>query len=108
MSAGDRLGFLDVMMRDGLCGQEARDPTSQVDPMAWQMSPGNKKTAKGRDIAVIIDSAKAVCQKCPLRAGCLEYALTHDETGGTWGGLDEGERAKLKADVGGLGSLVVV
>ena len=40
--------------------------------------------------------AKKVCQACPVRGECLEYALTHDERFGIWGGLSERERRKLR------------
>jgi WhiB family transcriptional regulator, redox-sensing transcriptional regulator len=33
---------------------------------------------------------------CPVRAGCLEYALANDERFGIWGGLSERERRRLK------------
>jgi WhiB family redox-sensing transcriptional regulator len=37
--------------------------------------------------------AKAICAQCPVRAACLEYALSQPERFGTWGGLNEDERA---------------
>ncbi|SYZ32812.1 WhiB family transcriptional regulator [Propionibacterium australiense] len=40
--------------------------------------------------------AKKVCQACSVRGECLEYALTHDERFGIWGGLSERERRKLR------------
>ena len=40
--------------------------------------------------------AKKVCQNCPVRAECLEYALEHDERFGIWGGLSEPERRKIR------------
>jgi WhiB family redox-sensing transcriptional regulator len=40
--------------------------------------------------------AKRVCLACEVRAECLEYALTHDERFGIWGGMSERERRKLK------------
>lgn len=36
-----------------------------------------------------------VCLNCPVRPECLQYALDHNERSGIWGGLSEGERAKL-------------
>lgn len=43
--------------------------------------------------------AKRICQSCPVRAECLEYALAHDERFGIWGGLSERERRRLKRRV---------
>jgi WhiB family transcriptional regulator, redox-sensing transcriptional regulator len=40
--------------------------------------------------------AKKVCRACEVRSDCLEYALTHDERFGIWGGLSERERRRLK------------
>ena len=40
--------------------------------------------------------AKAICQGCPVREECLEYALANDERFGIWGGLSERERRRLK------------
>ncbi|HVM04495.1 MAG TPA: WhiB family transcriptional regulator [Acidimicrobiales bacterium] len=39
--------------------------------------------------------AKAICQSCPVRKPCLEYALTIKEPHGIWGGLNEMERKPL-------------
>lgn len=33
-----------------------------------------------------IESAKALCQECPLREQCLEGALSRAEPWGVWGG----------------------
>ena len=41
--------------------------------------------------------AKAICQSCPVRKPCLEYALTIKEPHGIWGGLNEMERKLLLA-----------
>lgn len=40
--------------------------------------------------------AKAVCKQCPVRIDCLEYALANNIGHGTWGGLNEDERASLR------------
>lgn len=39
--------------------------------------------------------AKALCRSCPVKDECLNYALTHDERFGVWGGLSERERRGL-------------
>ncbi|MFZ2623716.1 MAG: WhiB family transcriptional regulator [Propionibacterium sp.] len=44
--------------------------------------------------------AKKVCQSCPVRGECLEYALEHDERFGIWGGLSERERRRLRRQAG--------
>ena len=43
--------------------------------------------------------AKRICQGCPVRDDCLEFALEHDERFGIWGGLSERERRRLKREI---------
>lgn len=40
--------------------------------------------------------AREVCASCPVRLECLEFALTHDERFGIWGGTSERERRRLR------------
>ncbi len=40
--------------------------------------------------------AKRICGACPVRSDCLDYALTHEERFGIWGGLSERERRRAK------------
>lgn len=40
-------------------------------------------------------SAKAICDSCPVRDACLDYALDIREQHGIWGGLSETERREL-------------
>ena len=41
------------------------------------------------------DAAKEVCNTCPVKQECLEYALEAREAYGIWGGLTELERKAL-------------
>ncbi len=41
--------------------------------------------------------AKAICQVCPVRGECMEYAMGIREPFGIWGGLTENERRELVA-----------
>lgn len=36
--------------------------------------------------------AKSICQSCPVRQECLDYALSEEIWHGIWGGLTERER----------------
>ena len=35
----------------------------------------------------------ATCAGCPVRIECLDYAISRPEKSGTWGGMNEDERA---------------
>lgn len=48
--------------------------------------------ARGEDTR----QAKAVCAGCVVREECLEYAMTHGEKHGIWGGMSERERRRLR------------
>lgn len=50
---------------------------------------------RGAAIAIQIEQAKKVCDRCPVRSRCLEYAVDTGQNFGVWGGLDEGERLVL-------------
>ena len=41
------------------------------------------------------EEAKAVCSLCSVQIACLEYALTHREKEGVWGGATERERRRI-------------
>ena len=41
------------------------------------------------------ETAKAICETCPVRLTCLAFALERNERFGVWGGLTEKERARL-------------
>jgi len=41
------------------------------------------------------EDAIAVCDRCPVRAECLDWALDHEEQG-VWGGTSEATRRSLK------------
>lgn len=40
--------------------------------------------------------AKEICQGCPIRARCLDYAMTNGIEFGVWGGTSEKERRALR------------
>ncbi len=42
--------------------------------------------------------AKSVCRGCEVRFECLEYALSHGEKFGIWGGLSERERRRVRRE----------
>lgn len=60
---------------------------SHPDPDLWFATRSDPVAAR---------EAKEVCMTCPVRAKCLNYALTHDEPHGIWGGVDEDRRERLR------------
>nr|WP_204398830.1 WhiB family transcriptional regulator [Arcanobacterium pluranimalium] len=42
-----------------------------------------------------IERAKRICQNCPVIEQCRDYALSHHEPYGVWGGLSEEERGRI-------------
>lgn len=43
-----------------------------------------------------IESAKEICQRCCVRARCLDWALNTGQDIGVWGGLSEEERKEIQ------------
>ena len=44
----------------------------------------------------VVEQAKAVCEACPVRAACLQFALETKQVDGIWGGTTEDERRRLR------------
>ena len=42
-----------------------------------------------------VDVARRVCEGCPVKAPCLEYALRNRIDHGVWGGASERERRRI-------------
>ena len=42
-----------------------------------------------------VKAAKAACERCPIRAECLEYALVANVPDGIWGGTTPHERREI-------------
>lgn len=43
-----------------------------------------------------IKAAKQICEGCPVRESCLDWAVQAHQDFGVWGGLDENERRALR------------
>ena len=56
------------------------------------------------DAVVDIDAAVAICQVCPVRLPCLEFALATNQEFGIWGGATEDERRTLRRRQAGTAS----
>ena len=45
-----------------------------------------------RDDGQHLATARVICGLCPVREQCLNFAITHYERGGMWGGMTQDER----------------
>jgi WhiB family redox-sensing transcriptional regulator len=76
-------------------------------PHPYDLDPRWQQTAacRGMDVNLFfpprgtsyrtIHKIKQICNDCPIRIKCLDYALHHREKLGIWGGLSERERRQL-------------
>ncbi|HEU0257569.1 MAG TPA: WhiB family transcriptional regulator [Microbacteriaceae bacterium] len=72
---------------------ETEDPLAwQADALCAQTDPEIFFPEKGGSTR----EAKKICEQCPVRQQCLQYALQNDERFGIWGGLSERERRRLR------------
>ena len=69
-----------------------------MNPPAWR----KKAACNGLDPQIFYpdpddegQDAKSVCEVCPVREPCLEYALSYREKEGVWGGATEKERLRI-------------
>jgi len=46
-----------------------------------------------------IDRAKQVCDECPVKVKCLEFALETNQDSGIWGGTSEEERRDIRRQI---------
>ncbi len=44
-----------------------------------------------------IQQAKQICDGCPVRARCLDWAISNGASAGIWGGRTEAERRAMSA-----------
>lgn len=42
-----------------------------------------------------VEVARRICEDCPVRATCLEFALVNRVDHGVWGGASERERRRI-------------
>ena len=86
-----------VMTPADLAGLEWQDKAlcAQVDPEIFYPEKGGS-----------VRAPKRICRACEVRAECLDYALTHGEKFGIWGGFTERERRRLAGRAGRMSILI--
>lgn len=52
----------------------------------------------GEGHAHVTWKAIEICQSCPVREQCLEYAVTTHQNHGIWGGMFERQRRKVRRE----------
>lgn len=51
-----------------------------------------------RGDSVTMRRAKAVCDSCPVKVECLDYAMAEAIKFGVWGGMSERQRRRMRRD----------
>jgi WhiB family transcriptional regulator, redox-sensing transcriptional regulator len=80
---------------DGFCSDQdwrAYGHCAEIDPEVW-FAVGAREHK----------FAKKICQSCPVRQQCLEYAMEAPVDYGVWGGLTERERRRFRRQAGADG-----
>lgn len=79
--------------------QASHIPTVYEHEMRWTkqaackgMDPEAFFPGRGSRVSLEV---RATCAGCPVKADCLEHAVTHHEWAGYWGGTSEHERREL-------------
>ncbi|GAB2858702.1 hypothetical protein GCM10022221_67760 [Actinocorallia aurea] len=77
--------------------------------LTWEETPACKDQpfelffppdgVRGEALKLLVADAKQICNGCPLRIRCADYALNKPEKYGVWGGLDEDERTTKRRRV---------
>ena len=75
--------------RRGLC---RRLPLELSDPLFF----GNEDRQAPEDLIVAVETARRMCDHCPVPRDCLTYALSHDMRYGVWGGTSGKQREKMR------------
>lgn len=65
-------------------------------PECMETDPDAFFPEQGGGLNSDIKSAKKICQRCPAKVECLNYALEANEQYGIWGGLTTTERHRLR------------
>ena len=76
------------------CATRTKEEVKAADQVFF---PIGRQGRGGERLAPNWVPARLVCQACPVRQECLDYALDENIGYGMWGGLTPEERVQLKA-----------
>jgi WhiB family redox-sensing transcriptional regulator len=68
-------------------------PCQNTDPDAWFPETGPEAFYTGGEL---YSKVRKLCNSCPVKDLCLEYALVNGEEYGMWGGMTPRERQALR------------
>jgi WhiB family redox-sensing transcriptional regulator len=71
--------------------------------MAWQQDAacagvGSDVFLPDRHDVDLVKEAQRLCAMCPVQRECLEWAQNRPEYFGTWGGMSEHKRKKMRTE----------
>ncbi|MDP9801346.1 WhiB family redox-sensing transcriptional regulator [Arcanobacterium wilhelmae] len=72
----------------------AEDLSWMEDALCAQTDPDIFYPEKGGSTA----PATSICRNCPVRAECLDYAVTNDIRHGIWGGTSDNDRKRMSRE----------
>lgn len=76
-------------------GEQPTNPESWRSKAACRSLPDSMFFLAGDDFAGM-KRAKAVCEECPVKDPCLEFAILTNQSLGIWGGTTPNERRQIR------------
>jgi len=80
-------------------GTTERRPTGPPPPGEWVADAACRGDGVSRwfpERGTPINDLRAICNTCPVKAPCLEYALSNYIPHGIWGGMSERQRRSIR------------
>ena len=77
--------------KDSLCKKELRFVPETKEHVPYEYDDFYPPTGK-----TVSEQVKDMCDRCPVKDECLEFALAYPEKYGYWGGTTEKQREVIK------------
>lgn len=90
--------YFDLITAIGESGQPPLCADPEYIDLYFHESKFRNTGSRALDYSVVAkeQEAKMICNLCPFKAQCAEYALAAEEEFGVWGGLTASERYQIK------------